>query len=336
MDRKLGDIAFGAVAGLGLGVSALLLYEYTSAAAVCGPGGGCATVRASSYAALAGVPTPLFGVVFFAVAAMLRVAGGSAGRRVLPIWLAGGALAGAGFIGVQAFVIGAWCKLCVAVDLSALALLATWMFALRRVEELPGRGMPIAAMVTAAVPLLVGIALADRPEAVASESADLPALIAAEQRPGVVTVVEFLDFQCPHCRLLHGELEKAVEGFAGKVRVIRKNVPLPSHEHAVGAALAAVCAEAQGHGDRLADAMLSADDIGPEGRELLAGQLDIDMAAWRDCLESDFARETIERHVQEAEALGVRGLPTYYIGEQRFTGARRADELRQALEAAAE
>lgn len=335
MERKLGDIAFGAVAGLGLGVSGLLLYEYVAATAhVCGPGGGCATVAASSWASIWGVPTPLFGVVFFAVAASLRIGGGPAARRLLPIWLAGGAIAGAGFIAVQAFVVEAYCKLCITADLSAIALIAIWVFASRERREPVGRAMPVAVLVAALAPVAVGVALADRGEPAAS--GDLPALIAAEQRPGVVTVVEFLDFQCPHCRLLHSELEKAKQEFPGEVRVVRKNVPLPAHEHAAGAALAAICAEAQGHGDQLADAMLTADDIGPESRELLAGKTDLDMQAWRDCLESDFARRALERQVQEAESLGIRALPTYYIGAQRFTGARPAAELREAMAAAAD
>jgi protein-disulfide isomerase/uncharacterized membrane protein len=331
VSNRLPDIAYGALAGLGLGVSGLLLYEYTSTAQICGPDGGCSAVRASSYASIAGVPTPLYGVVFFAVAAGLRLAGS---RRALPVWLAGGALTGVALIGVQAFVVDTFCTYCLIVDLSAIALLVVWALAVRPQNAEAGKGLPATAAIAAILPFGIGFALADRPET-APVSGDLPAVIAAEQREGAVTVVEFLDFQCPHCRLLHGELKEAIDGFDDEVRVVRKNVPLPNHEHAIGAALAAICAEAQGRGDPLADAMLEADDLSPGNRELLADQAGVDMAAWRDCLESDFARKRLEADVETAESVGVRGLPTYFIGEQRFTGARRADQLREALAAPA-
>lgn len=329
---RLSDIAYGAIAGLGLGVSALLLYEYTSTAAVCGPGGGCSVVRASSYASLGGVPTPLYGLVFFAVAVGLRLAGA---RRALPVWLAGGALAGASFLAIQAFVLETFCTFCLIVDLSAIALAITWAVSLRKRDSVAvGRTMPAVAVVAAILPFGIGFAMADRPDT-GPVSAELPAPIATEQRPGVVTVVEFLDFQCPHCRLLHGELKKAIESFPGEVRVVRKNVPIPAHEHALGAALAYVCADVQGRGEPLADRMLTAEDLSGEGRELLAGEVGLDMNQWRDCLDSDFARERVEADVADAQTVGVRGLPTYYIGERRFKGAKRSGDLRQALDAAA-
>jgi len=328
--NRLPNIVYDALAGLGLGISALLLYEYTSTAQVCGPGGGCAAIRASSYASIAGVPTPLFGIVFFVVAMGLRAADA---RKALPVWLAGGAIAGVAFFAIQAFVIEAFCKLCIVADVSAIGLLAVWALALRKGETKPGNPLSVVPAVAAILPFAIGFALADRGSG--SSTGNLPQPIAAEQRDGVVTVVEFLDFQCPHCRLLHGEIKRAIKSFPGKVRVVRKHVPLPNHEHAIGAAIAAVCADAQGRGDVFADAMLTAEDISQEGRELLAGEAGIDMPLWRNCLEAAFARKRVEADVATAKSIGVRGLPTYYIGEQRFTGARRAGELLEALDAAA-
>src|SRR5215471_1852339 len=90
----------------------------------------------------------------------------------------------------------------------------------------------------------------------------LPAPIAAEMKrtpPGQATVVEYVDFECPFCRRLDAVLGPLVAKHPGRVRVVRKHVPLTKiHPHAESAARASVCAEAQGQGDAMADALFRA------------------------------------------------------------------------------
>jgi protein-disulfide isomerase len=57
-----------------------------------------------------------------------------------------------------------------------------------------------------------------------------------------VTIVEFADFECPHCAHAMGVVETAVESkFNGKVRLVFKNFPLQGHQWAHAAAIAAEC-----------------------------------------------------------------------------------------------
>src|SRR5512134_4017076 len=87
----------------------------------CGDGGGCDIVRASDYAQLFGIKTPFFGILFFTVAIVLAL---WPARRALIAWTAAGALGSLVFLGIQAFVLHAFCKFCVVADGSALGLLA--------------------------------------------------------------------------------------------------------------------------------------------------------------------------------------------------------------------
>jgi protein-disulfide isomerase len=168
--------------------------------------------------------------------------------------------------------------------------------------------------------------------------AELPPAIAREQRAGTVAVVDFVDFECPHCRAFHGRLVEAMARTRVPVRVVRKMIPLPQHRGALPAAVAWLCADAQGRGDEMAEALLSApaSRLTPAGCEEIAGQLGLDLERYR----SDAAQPSIQARLAadmaDARAVGLRGLPTVYIGRQVFHGASASvDDLVAALRRAA-
>ena len=64
-------VAFNAAA---LAASTVLLIDYLRPAPLfCGEGGGCGALKHTDYAAWAGIPTPVFGVVGFLVLAVLTM-----------------------------------------------------------------------------------------------------------------------------------------------------------------------------------------------------------------------------------------------------------------------
>jgi protein-disulfide isomerase len=60
-----------------------------------------------------------------------------------------------------------------------------------------------------------------------------------------VTIVEFSDFQCPHCRQAQATLQQLLRRYAGKVRLVHRDFPVPQL-HPGAAAEAARCADEQG------------------------------------------------------------------------------------------
>jgi protein-disulfide isomerase len=61
-----------------------------------------------------------------------------------------------------------------------------------------------------------------------------------------VSVVEWADFECPHCGHLWAAIEEALKPYGDRVRYVFLNFPMPSHEFAQKAAEAAAAARAQG------------------------------------------------------------------------------------------
>ncbi|HUF88916.1 MAG TPA: vitamin K epoxide reductase family protein [Gemmatimonadota bacterium] len=92
--------------------------HYTGASAFCGPSGGCETVLTSEFATLGPVPIALVGAAYYAVASLAAWTPLEAWSRWTAVFLAG--LTGAGFaitailFWLQASVIDAWCRFCLA------------------------------------------------------------------------------------------------------------------------------------------------------------------------------------------------------------------------------
>jgi predicted DsbA family dithiol-disulfide isomerase/uncharacterized membrane protein len=322
-----------AAALVGLGTSALLAAEYWQPA-LCGPGGGCDVVRASQYSRILGMPLPILGILFFA--AILAAAVVPRLRRwLLPLGVVGAAV-GVVLIGIQAVVLDTFCRFCVIVDVAALAAgAAAWSLRGRRIAS-PSFGS-LAAQASVAAVVLVGPLLWLTTSARSDSDAtagEVPAVVKREQKPNLVTVVEFVDFECPACRAQHAQFESVLVNYAGKVDVVVKHMPLPNHENAVDAARAFCCAEERGAGREMADKLFEAERLAPEDCEAIAANVGLDLDDFRRCVGSERVTERLRSDQREALSIGIRGLPTFWIGEERFEGVHEADVLRSSIERA--
>ncbi len=164
--------------------------------------------------------------------------------------------------------------------------------------------------------------------------APVPPALLAFYRPGHVNVVEFADFQCPHCRELHPRL-KTLLGEHQRVHFTRLHVPLPSHGFARGAARAAVCAEAQGKTEEVADVLFALPNLKADAVRAAALRAGVEAAAFDACLRSPATEQRIDRDMQLLRDAGFEGLPTTYVGAERILGAQPDEVFRDALERAA-
>src|SRR5690242_12698276 len=73
----------------------------------------------------------------------------------------------------------------------------------------------------------------------------LPRLGRDGERP-LVTMVAFVDYECPYCAKSDATIAALRETYGSDLGVVVANKPLPMHEHAREAALAALAAAEQG------------------------------------------------------------------------------------------
>lgn len=338
IDRR--DLAVRFFALVGLTFSAMLLVDYVHTPVFCGGmQSGCDVVRRSAWARPLGIPLPVFGVVFFATVLSVSAIGGAVVRRALVPLAVSSMASGVALLAIQAFVLRHFCKLCLVVDASAIGTGITALLLARSASfepsprlRWPTVGLGLAAL---AVPTVLGLAHPPpQPPSNTPVIEPVPEVIARAQVPGKATIVEFVDFECPYCRRQQEALAPVLASYGDRVRLIRKNVPLSFHEHARGAARAACCAEEQGRGDQMAEQLFRAEDLTPEGCERIARELRLDITAYRSCLASRRPDVVLERDHTDARAARVSGLPTLWIGREKFEGFTSAEALRASIERA--
>lgn len=150
-------------------------------------------------------------------------------------------------------------------------------------------------------------------------------------RDALVTIVEFGDHACPHCRTAQRDVERLLAEHPAEIRFVWKSAPSPLHPGADTAAEAALCAMRQGRFWEFHEALF--DEGGPfeqASLAVMASRLDLDTVAFGDCLTAHESRPLVERTVTEAQALGLTGVPTFFVNGVRFEGAMSYEELLQA------
>jgi len=161
---------------------------------------------------------------------------------------------------------------------------------------------------------------------------------AAKTEPGKATVIEFIDFQCGFCRRNHETLAPLLSVRQGKIRLVRKQVPLSKHTNAFSAALAAVCSELQGKGDEMAGLLVSAPErrLRADGCEDMAVEIGLDIERYRTCVTDPKTAERVRSEMALFDAVGGHGVPLLFIGSERIGGLVGEEVLEQALDRAIE
>jgi uncharacterized membrane protein/predicted DsbA family dithiol-disulfide isomerase len=316
--------------------SAVLIVEYARNEAVfCSEGGGCSLVRRSAIASTFGVTLPALGLAGFLAIAATALASGRLARRAQLVLSGVAAVVGCALIVAQ-WRIGAFCVYCTVTDASALVAFGVALWRSRVASDPPAARLPriggaAAVAVFATVPLVVGAvkeARYDVPQVIRSEIERTPA--------GEVTVVDFVDFECPFCRMTNAIFAPLLAAHRDHVRCVRRQVPLRSHPHAHDAARAACCGETLGKGDAIADALFSApvESLTPQGCEQIAASVGLPIDAYRACVADPKTDARIEADRAEFDAAGGHALPTIWIDRRRFIGAQPEPVLAQALDTA--
>jgi protein-disulfide isomerase len=147
---------------------------------------------------------------------------------------------------------------------------------------------------------------------------------------GKITLVEFADYECPHCKRFQPVLRQVVEDFPNDVKLYFKHYPLPQHTNARLAAEAAVAAQKQGKFWQFQDKLWDhQDDLGPAEIEKVAKESGLDLSKFRQDLASEAIKARVEKDHTDGTAAGIQATPTLYIDGREYTDARDSDSLKE-------
>jgi protein-disulfide isomerase len=129
-----------------------------------------------------------------------------------------------------------------------------------------------------------------------------------------VTIVEFADFECPHCRAAVPVMDAVLAAHPDKVRLVYKFVVLSMHVHAEPAARAAWAAGQQGKFWEMEHLLFERQEhLEQADLERYAQMLKLDMDKWKADMESPAAKDRLAQDRKLEDDLKLQGTPTIYV-----------------------
>ncbi len=150
-----------------------------------------------------------------------------------------------------------------------------------------------------------------------------------------VTLVEFADFQCPHCKRAAAVLKRLEDEYGERVRFVYLDFPVNRSGISRLVALGGVCAHEQDRFWDYHDAAFEAQSrLTAESPRQLAEQLELEMEAFDACLASQRPEARVAAAEAQGERAGVRATPTLFVDGRRVEAEQLERDLRRALDAA--
>ncbi len=130
-----------------------------------------------------------------------------------------------------------------------------------------------------------------------------------------VTLVEYGDFECPHCKNASGAVKMLQARFEGQVSLVFRNFPLEEiHAYALQAAHAAECAGAQGRFWEMHDLLFENQPrLGMKELTSYAHALGLDMTRFIADMNGAAYLHRVRAHRQSGDASGVRSTPGFFL-----------------------
>lgn len=150
-----------------------------------------------------------------------------------------------------------------------------------------------------------------------------------------ITLVEFGDFECPHCGRAHPFIKRLLREKGKELHFVFRNFPLSEiHHNAYAAAAAAEAAGKQGKYWEAHDLIFeNQDKLSPKFLLSLAERLGLDATQFAKDLKSEEIQSKIEMDFESGIRSGVNGTPTFFLnGSPILTYNETYESLADAIQ----
>jgi len=153
-----------------------------------------------------------------------------------------------------------------------------------------------------------------------------------------VTLLEYGDYECPHCRATHAVVADVRLRMGTLLRFAYRHFPLTNvHPHAQRAAEAAEAAGAQGRFWPMHARLFEYQEALEDGHLLVhAETVGLDVSRFARELAAGIHTRRVREDFMSGVRSGVNGTPTFYINNIRYDGGHDAASLIEGIELALE
>ena len=149
-----------------------------------------------------------------------------------------------------------------------------------------------------------------------------------------ITIVEFSDFECQFCHEQEKIIQRILNEYKDKIKLIWKDYPSYNpNSPSFKAALAARCANQQGKFWEYHDWLFENETIVQNQTFLeLAEKLEMNKAIFKKCLTEQTTVDLVKDNIYEANALDIQGIPFIFINQNEIMGKISFQELKQLID----
>ena len=150
-----------------------------------------------------------------------------------------------------------------------------------------------------------------------------------------ITLIEYSDFECPFCSRHAPTIDKILENYKGKVRLVFRHFPLSFHPEAQKAAEASECAGEQGKFWEMHDKIFEANEaknMSVDTWKKAAKDLKLNTAKFNDCLDSGKYLSKIQNEQADGQAAGVEGTPATFVNGKLISGAVPYEQFKSVID----
>jgi protein-disulfide isomerase len=149
-----------------------------------------------------------------------------------------------------------------------------------------------------------------------------------------VTLVEYGDYQCPHCGMAHPIVNQVQDYFRNSLRFVFRHFPLTeAHPLAEVAAESAEFAGTAGLFWEMHDALFENQSIlSLPTIFMIADRLRLPEAPLRNALETGQCTDKVRGDFMSGVRSGVNGTPAFFINGERHDGSYEFDSLASAIQ----
>lgn len=150
-----------------------------------------------------------------------------------------------------------------------------------------------------------------------------------------VVIIEFSDFQCSFCAKVQPTLDRVLEIYGDRVRLIYRHFPLTKiHPDALKAAVAAEAAGSQGKFWEMHDKLYqNQEKLTVNDLRKYAQELGLDMERFDKDLDSPQLEEKVLQDKADGLKAGVKGTPAFFINGTYISGNQPFEKFKELIEA---
>jgi protein-disulfide isomerase len=137
-----------------------------------------------------------------------------------------------------------------------------------------------------------------------------------------IELVEYGDYQCPHCGAAYPIIKKIQKTFGTQIRFVFRNFPLSEiHPYAVAAAIATEAAALQDKYWPMHDIIFEHQSmLSEEGLQKMAGTAGLDLEKFREDIQLNMLQDKVDADFESGVRSGVNGTPSFFINGNKFEG----------------